>query len=329
MKSKDRFYMAFAKIFPPRYKAHIKQLIKYSGETTNVDIYLGSATVIAILVFIACLFIPGVLGKDFHYLYLSYSVLGFLLVQLAAYLIYFFRVEDRTKRVEEILPDALQLIAANVRAGMTPFQAMKRAGRKEFGPLADEINYTTSRALGTESFSDLLLSISERIKSELLARAIELFTTSLRSGGHLAKLLEELAIDAEETRSLKRELVTSTKTYIAFIMFTIIIGAPLLLAVSIQFIEIISGMQAKAQVSSVGFGMSFLAGEIAITPSFFFKVSIVMLILTSLLAAMLLGSIAEGKPLYGFRYAPTIMIGSVIVFFICRFVINNFFSGMI
>jgi len=328
MKSKERFYLAIGKLFPLRYKLNLKRLTIYAGEIIDVNVYLGSTTLLAFLAFIITALVPFALAQKFTIIYLIFALVAFVLVELTAYLMIYFKVEDRTKRVEEVLPDALQLIGANIRAGMTPYQALKRAARKEFGPLEEEIKHATSRALGTESFSRTLLNIAKRIKSEILARAIELFTTAMRAGGRLAKLLEELAKDVEETRSLKRELVTSTKTYISFIMFTIIIGAPLLLAISIQFITIVTAMQEKAGISEIGFGMSFLAGEIVITADFLIKLSIAMLIITSLLAAMLLGTISEGKIKYGFRYAPQIIVGSLVLFAVCRYVIGNFFGGI-
>lgn len=328
MKLKERIYHAITQLFPQKFKVHLKQLSIYAGESININIYLGTSAVIGLLAFIAVLLIPYALGTEYNIKYFFFAALAFFLVIAAFYLMIYFKAEDRTRRVEDVLPDALQLIAANIRAGMTPYQALNRAARKEFGPLEDEIKSTTSRALGVESFPKLLLDISTRIKSELLERAMELFTTAIRSGGHLVKLLEELAKDAEETRGLKKELVTSTKTYIAFIMFTIIIGAPLLLAISIQFIDVITGMQSKTDMSQAGFGMGFLAGEVGITADFMIKISIVMLLITSLLAAILLGTIVEGKPKYGFKYAPIIIIGSLVVFAVSRYIIGNFFGGL-
>lgn len=326
MKPKERLYLVIAKLIPPKYKVHVKELSIYSGEHIDVDSYLGSTTVLGLLVFISFSLTPYALSQKFGIQYLFFAVLAFILIELAAYLIIYFKVEERTKKVEEVLPDALQLIAANILAGMTPFKALKLAARKEFGPLQEEIKYTTSRALGTEPFSEILFKMSERVKSDILERAIALFTAAIRSGGHLATLLEELARDINETKNLKRELVTSTRTYTAFIMFTIVFGAPLLLAISVQFINVTTMMQANTGVAEVSFGLGFLAGEMAITADFLTKVAIAMLIITSLLASMLLGAIQEGKPKYGLRYAPIVITGTLIAFVIFRHVIKNFFG---
>ena len=127
-------------------------------------------------------FFPGVVYDvvplSFSFIYVIPILLSLVLVHFLIYLLIYFKVADRTKRVEDSLPDALHLIAANLRAGMTPFQAMKVSARKEFGPLKEEIEYATTKALGTESFSKALLNMNNRIKSSILERSMKLFTTS-------------------------------------------------------------------------------------------------------------------------------------------------------
>jgi pilus assembly protein TadC len=257
-------------------------------------------------------------------LFLHYSILTFIGVEIMTYLLLYFKVEDRTKRVERVLPDMLQLLSSNIRVGMTPFQALKLAARKEFGPLEEEIRHATARSLGTESFAQTLLGMSKRIKSDMLERAMKLFGTAMHSGGHLAPLLEELAKDIGETQALKKELVTNTKTYSSFIMFTIVVGTPLLLAISIHFITVITGLQAQTSTATASFGLGFLGGKVAITVDFLIKVSIVMLTLTGLLAGMLLGVITEGKAKFGLKYAPIIIGGSLIAFVILRILVTRY-----
>lgn len=328
MEPKQRFYLSIAKVFPQRYKQYLKQLSIYAGEHIDVDSYLGSTMLIGLLVFAAILLSPFALSQKFGWQYFVFSAIAFALIQLAAYLKIYFKAEERTKRAEEVLPDVLQFLASNVRAGMTPYKALKLASKKEFGPLQEEMKYVTSRALGTESFSEILLEMSKRIKSEILQRALDLFTTAMRSGGYLATLLEELAEDITETQILKREMVTSTKTYVAFIMFTIVFGAPLLLAISVQFIDITTSMQENVGLSDVDFELGFFAGEAVITTDFLTKVAITMLVTTSILASMLLGTIQEGKPSYGLKYAPAIMTGTFLAFVVFRQIIANFFGNL-
>ena len=74
--------------------------------------------------------------------------------------------------------------------------------------------------------------------------------------------------------------------------------------------------------------MGFLAGEVTLTADFLTKIALVMLVMTSLLASMLMGVINEGKPKFGFKYAPTIIIGCIIVFFIANYVVGRYIVGL-
>lgn len=328
MELKYRIYIDFSKVLPKKYTDNFRKLLIYAGMKHSAEVWLGTTIFIGFLFALVVFLIPKALYGQFRIEYIAGAIFVFAFVQIIGYLVVYFKAEERTRLVEDALPDAFQIIAANLRSGMTPYKALKLTARKEFGPLQEEIKYATTRALGTESFSDTLLRMSERIRSDMLDRALKLFTTAMRSGGHLAPLLEELAGDIAETKALKNELRTNTKTYTAFIMFTVIIGTPLLLAISINFVNMVADMQAKTGTTTAGFGMGFLAGEVAITGDFLTKMSMVMLVMTALLASMLMGVINEGKPKYGLKYAPTIVIGCIIVFFIANYVVGRYIVGL-
>jgi hypothetical protein len=109
-------------------------------------------------------------------------------------------------------------------------------------------------------------------------------------------------------------------------MFTIIIGAPLLLAIAIQFIEIITRISAQANLgNAASIGLALFSGEIIITTDFLFKTSIILIILTGLLASMLIGVIQEGKMKDGMKLAPIIIIATFAVFFIAKNLIGTMF----
>lgn len=328
MKFSSRLFINAAKIFPASYRKGFNQLEIYSGHKKNSDEILGKSLVIGFILAPIIFFIPIVFSVDNNNYY-TLSAFGiFIIIQIITYLFVYFKAEERTKRVEAALPDVFQIVAANLRAGMTPYKALKQSTRKEFGPLAEEIRKAISRGLGTESFSSILLRISENVKSDLVDRSLKLFTTAMRSGGNLATLLEDIATDISETRALKNELKTSTKTYTAFIMFTVIIGAPLLLAISVNFVKMISSMQAQTVSQDLTFGMGFLMGVVEITPDFLIKISVINIVITSILSSTLLGVINEGKAKSGLRYVPIIMISCIVVFFIAINVVGNLLSGM-
>ena len=328
MRTLDRIYLDFARVLPAGFRQSFQKLVTYAGMKDDGNVYLGKAIMISFLYAIIAFITPFSLFNSFRLDFMIGAIVLLGLGLFLAYLMVYFRAEERTKKVEESLPDTFQMIAANLRAGMTPFKALKSASRGQRTALDEEIEYVTSRAMGTESFGENLLRISERINSDLLDKSMKLFTTSMKSGGRLATLLEELSVDISETQALKNELKTSTKTYTAFIMFTILFGTPLLLAISVNFVKMITSMQAKSISSTADFGLGSLMGTVTITPGFLMQISTGLLLMTSVLASMLMGVINDGKPKSGLRYAPMIFFGCMVVFFASNILVGKYLLGI-
>jgi len=328
---RNHFFFKIGTFVPKRYKRTISDLLTYSGEKrfTSEEL-LGITTLISLVIIIITIFTSWLLYHKIKLLFVIYGLVGFFLTHFFVNLFYYFKVEDRTNKIERALPDAFQLIAANIRSGMTPYQALKYAARDEFGPLKDEIEFMTTRALGTADFSSILVQINKRVKSELLDRSFKLFASAMRSGGRLADLLDDMARDITETRGLKNELVTSTKTYIMFILFTVLVGMPLLLSLAINFLEIMAKLQLQTGGGTADFNAvnSLTGGQLAITPDFMFKIAIAMVILTTLFASILMGVIKEGNMRYGLRYAFLLMLLGLVLFFIIKGFLGGFLGGL-
>jgi len=309
-----------ANFYPNKYKNLLAKELVYGGEKTHVDYWLGASFVLGFFVLLAVLLVPWAFFRDYNYGFIALAILGFLLMHFVVYMAIYYKQKDRTERIENALPDMLQLVASNLRAGMTPYHSLKLAAREEFGPLKEEIEYATTRALGIENFGDSLLRIKDHVKSGMLDRALKLLTSSLKAGGKLANVLEHLSFDMAETRELKRELLTNTKSYSMFIMFTVILGGPLLLGISYQFLAMVTDLYASTSVDGGG-----LISSIAITPEFFSNFAVGFLLITSILASSLMGTISEGDYKYGLRNFPLIFVGSVILFFVVRYLVGNVF----
>ncbi len=321
----SRLLITLSRLYPKRYVNYFKQQLIFAGEKRTAEFWLGSSVVYSAVLFMATFVVYYFLKLQFLYA-IIFFIVAIIIPIIGVYLLIYFKEEGRREQIEKALPDALQLIASNIRSGMTPFHALRLAARDEFGPLKDEFDYVTTKAFAAESLSDALRGISERVKSTFLDRSMKLFASALRSGGKIAQLLEETAQDIAETRSLKKEMVTTTKTYTMFILFTVTFGTPVLLAISIHFLTVITEVQSN--MGDVGFGMSGLVGQIGITPSFLFQASIIILLLTTIFASMLIGTIREGKAKYGLKFAPMILGMTFMVFVIARIVVESVISGI-
>ena len=303
---------------PDKVLRHIGRMLRWSGSHQEARHWVGSVLffswLCAVIIFLAMWVLTEIVDP---LILVGISFAALVLVFFIFYFLLYISVEDRRKRVERVLPDMLQMVSANTRAGVTPIVALRMAARPEFGPLEDEIKYATTKALGTESFTDALLGMSETIKSEVLERTIGLFAASMRSGGNLASLLDLVAEEIREAQELRRELIAGTSMYIIFILFTMIIGMPLLLSISIQFVSMVESMQAKGSGGEFAHELG-LAIQAPISATFIEQAALVSLIFTALFASMLVGVIHDGSEWYGLRYAPLFIIASSLIFFLLK-----------
>ena len=330
-------YKAIAGLTPRSYKKRLEVLLNYAGIDEDVNSWLGSRIFISLPIALLGASIPYVLESlkllpidiEVKNLSLMFAVVFFITSLVFSYMHLYYTIEERRKRVEAILPDFLLLVAANMRAGMTPITAFIASSRPEFGPLEDEIKIATSKSLGTESIATVFNDLSKRINSKILKRTVSLFTSGLVSGGHLARLLETTAIDIRETQELKKELASSTKMYTIFIIFVIVIGIPLLLSISIQFLIMLSDIKSKAgPLYLQEFGKEFLIPAGTLDPAFVNQMGYLILGGTALFVSILIGIINEGKFIYGIKYFIPLLLSSFIVFVLLRTVVSGMLSTL-
>jgi len=343
------------KVLTEKGKELVYRRLRFGGISEDYDFWVGKKVLLALLFGAIGFLIPWTLPKYFGLLpfglsdIISFEPFGIISLQplvmpalfsiamapifmatvlLAAYLHLYYMIEGRTQFVEEILPDFLLLVASHINAGMTPFSAFRNAARKEFGPLSDEIKIATSKSLGTQSFSQALKELSSRLDSRVLKETIWFFSQAMKSGGKLSKLLETTAFDLRQTREMREELYSSTRMYVLFVAFVVIIGAPMLLSISIQFLDMISGIQAQNPVVSgaAGTSVGFLGGKLSITSEAVYIIAYTLLLGNAILASMFMGVLTTGKPPMGIKYIPMVAIASIIMFFLARAVLAGFFT---
>jgi Flp pilus assembly protein TadB len=313
-------YFFLSKLATRTQKNSLRQMIAYAGVKDEAEIWLGQILFLSFLVGAAFFMAFWVLFREVYiFILLFYLAMGMGITLLAAFIHLNVQIEDRKKRLEDVLPDAMTIIAANVRAGMTPVVALRASARDELGPLAEDIKYATTKSLGTDSFIDALQEMAKKNNSELFERIVSLFTASLRSGGHLAQLLENTAADIRQTQELKKDLIASTRLYAFFIIFTVAIGTPLLLAVSIQFSTMVSGLQLKTQSTGLASELSSVPLiSLPLSIDFLTTSALVVLIITSLLASAMLGVITHGNYSGGLKYSPFIAAFSILLFYFLK-----------
>lgn len=323
-----RFYKVVGKFVP--YKNRLTDILRYAGmeDVSSLEfsgfMFLYSSLLGIVVFLVSFLFLELQLAAGL-------GIISFIAFQTLLYVLLTLVMDSRTRQIEEVLADALQLMSANVRAGMTLDRAIWLSARPEFGPLEDEIKQFGREVLGGVSMVEALRNIKNRVNSELLERTLKLMEEGLKSGGEMACLLDETASDIRKIKMMKKHIKSNVIMYSMFIMFASVMGAPLLFAVSVYFIEMIGGFWSErtaeipSQMSS-GF-MQMKGPQVGSYEMMLFSVACI--ILTTVFGSLIIGLIQSGKEKRGIKYIPLLTGAGLFIFFAVRFVISAMFGNLL
>lgn len=222
------------------------------------------------------------------------------------------RIFRRRLELEEVLPNFLQLTAANIKAGMTIDRALWFAVRPNFGILAHEIEVVAKEVMGGEDLKDGLIKFSQKYDSVVLSRSISLIIEGMESGGEIGDLLNKIAMNIEDQRILVKEIAANVNTYAIFITFSSIVAAPFLFALAGVLIQVFSKISSSLDlsgVSSAPIPINFAGGGIEFAD---FRVfALISLIVTATFSAMIISMIRNGNVKKGARNIPIFIVVSL------------------
>ncbi len=325
-----RLYEFLFRSTPKGYRKWLEKILNCADFKILPENYVGFSIVYGILLFVTVLMTSIIIHMNFIVsILIAFSAFaGFEAFMHAVPLAI---ADNRAKFTDEILPDALNLISSNIRSGLTPDQAFLLSARPEFGPLETQIRKSAKLTLSGQSIEDAIQTIPENIYSRTLKRTVELLIEGISKGGSLANLLDGLANDIRQTRILRKEVEAFVMMYAIFIFFAAGIGAPLLYGISSYLVETMQrlGSTVSVQQGLTGTSKFMSFQSIQINQGFMRSYMLVSLAITSLFGALLMGLIQEGSEKAGFKYIPVLMILSIGIFFISRFVVMKIFGSII
>ena len=309
-----------------------RKLILYSSIDIDPDQFLN-------LIVIAGL-VLSLIGGTITNAYFEYNILVVILASLivygfGAYILLQLSAESKAKFVEDILPDALQLMASNIRAGLTTDKALLLAARPEFGPLKEEIQRIGRETMAGRSFVDALTKSTRRIKSKNMERTFALIVQSLKSGGQLADLLDQSADDMRDQQMIQKEISASVLMYAIFIAIAIVLGAPMLFALSsfllellVKNMELITAQMPMSFKSMASSSMPIAVGSISLDPDFAITYSMLSIAISSFFGSIVMGSIMKGEETAGLKYFPVMLIAAICLFYVIHSLLQTYLGGM-
>lgn len=308
---------------PRIYREKLDELLLFSGSKTKNSVFCNYSFSLSLIIGFFAAYIIGInLLIMWPLLFLGLFALfhGFLMLSM----------DKRTKFVEMILPDALQIVAANIRSGFIPSRAILLSARKEFGPLSEAIKNVGKEMLTGKSFQDSLDELTKSIKSEVLERTVILLKKGTIAGGQLVSLFDETAKDMRRRETIRKEVKANILMYAIFIGFAGCVGAPLLYGLSSYLVSTIGQMGDVMQVPDEYASQTLLINfGLDISSEFLMYFSVAAIIITTVFGGLLIGIIGAGKEKEGIKYIPILTTISLIIFYATRLAIGSIFSSII
>jgi hypothetical protein len=321
-------YDFLAKFYPKKIREDYVSLLRYSNITLNPNRFIGFILVFGFLLSITVtIYTSFIFEMPFLISVLSF----FILFQVLVYFILLLRADAKAKFVESILPDVLQLMTSNLRAGLTTDKALLLAARPEFGPFQDEINQIGKEIAMGKEIEEAFLDLTTRIKSDRLGKTMELIASGVRAGGELASLLEQTGRNLRQQGLVDSRIRANVMTYVIFVFIAVCFGAPLLFGLGTFLVEVLT-----TNLQSMDIPDTALAGSLPLTfqessleTGFVISYAAIFLITSSVLGSLILGLISKGKEREGIKFMPILVTLSLALFFLIRFGIRNMLSGLL
>ena len=166
------FLNLLARLLPKRVRDEYTRMVGYSTLKTQPDTFIGGAITAGIV----AAFAVTVVTAEYRQPPLLVFTASFLVFEFMVYIWVNLNVSGKARQVEAVLPDALQLMSSNIRAGLTTDKALILAARPEFGALEEEIRRVGKETMAGRNLTDALSRMTLHIKSADLSRTVELLS---------------------------------------------------------------------------------------------------------------------------------------------------------
>ncbi len=324
-------YRFFYALSPVKYRKWVTQQLNYCDFSVSPIKLIGFLIIFGLMAGFAA----GLLLYGFGIV----GLIGFLITWIAvlmgfeilSHLTLIFVADGRANFVEQILPDALQIVSANMRSGLTPDKAILTSARPEFGPLEKELRKAAKETLSGKSFEDALKGVTAKIKSKSLDKTIALVVEGLSKGGSITSLLDSVADDIRQARVLRNEIKSYVMMYGIFIFFAAGVGGPLLYSVATYLIQTMTTIGGSVDLgdsltqSSIPL-LKFGSAEIDV--DFLRTYSYIAIVVTAFFGSLLIGLVQEGTEKGGLKFFPILLVVGLGVFTVTQIALKGIFGTL-
>ncbi len=176
------------------------------------------------------------LGVGISLTLLLQDVRPFIVTAIAADIIVgypYLVASKKLREVEEALPDALKQMASVLKAGGTFEVAIREVIASGYGELSRQFSRVLRDMEGGRSFHSALHLMAERIGLRSVERLAIIISDTVRVGGGVVDVLDDIAEDIRELLRIRRERVTKTTMQFMFLLILSSLLSPFLAGITI------------------------------------------------------------------------------------------------
>jgi pilus assembly protein TadC len=263
------------------------------------------------------------------WIFIPLIIIGFIIICIYFYLD--LKIYSRTKRMEEILPDFLELVSANLKGGLAFEKALWTSIKPRFGVLSNEIAIAAKKVMTGGDVEDALNEFADKYDSPTLRRNMNLIVSETHSGGKISDIIDSVVDNLKKTKVLKEEMSASVITYMIFIAAVVIFISPILFALSMNLLQVIQQVtNLVAQSATDSTASSFFdIEEMNLKKEDFIIFSHIALFIIATFSSMIVSIIEKGNIKGGVKYIPIFILSSQLFYMLCLHIFTSMFSNMI
>ncbi|MEM0075867.1 MAG: type II secretion system F family protein, partial [Conexivisphaerales archaeon] len=236
--------------------------LKLAGVKTPLEKFLRQVIISSIALLII---VPFALFLLLKLNVLLSAIAGLIAAAVPSIIIYALletKIEQRKTFVESIMPDFLQIAAADIRSGIAIDKALVVAARPEFSYFSEDVKNMDKALYAGLTLQQALQDLGRRYRSTQLQHTIRMILEGIQYGGGMTDLLNQIAKDLRSQQTIEKEISGQLFLYTIFIAFAALIGAPVLYGLTSQMIFVTDTVWAGILKSNPGglptVGVSFL-----------------------------------------------------------------------
>ncbi len=311
----------------------LSRQLDLAGMKTSVNSVLFVMIVMGVLGFVVTATVANVLFKFGLEISAGMGMGAWALIITIVYFLIQYRIDGRKTKMEAMLPDYFMLTAANLRSGIALDRAMLLSARPEFSFFGDDVREMSRKLFSGETMENALSSLVNKYRSNQLKHSVRMMIESIRYGGAMADLLNQLSKDIRAQQLSQKEISSQMLMYSIFVLFAGLIAAPVLYGLTSQMITVTTGVwKGIMQQNPSGLpstGVSFLKpSPPKITAQQYQEFSLIAITIITGFASLIMSAISSGSALKGLRYLPIFIVLGIIIYFAIASVVATVFGGI-